>query len=95
MRSRCPADRAADRGAATAELAVAMPAVVLLIALSLGGVGLAGEQVRLQHAAAQQAREAGRQQPGEVVCISVSEPAPPPFGAIVLSARACAPGGGR
>ena len=78
----------------TAELAVALPAILLLVAFCVGAVGIAGQQVRLEHAAAQAAREAGRSQGDEVVCVTLTEPAPPPFGALVLSATGCAPGGG-
>lgn len=79
----------------TAELAVALPAILLLVAFCVGAVGIAGQQVRLHHAAAQAAREAGRTQVDEVVCRTLTEPAAPPFGVLVLSATACAPGGGR
>lgn len=71
-----------------------MPAVVLLIAFCVGAVGLAGQQVQLQHAAAQSAREAGRRQSGPIVCVTLTEAAAPPFAALTLSARSCAPGGG-
>lgn len=79
----------------TAELAVALPAVVLLLAFCIGAVGVAGQQVRLQYAAAQAARDAGRQQSDDVVCVTLTEPAGPPLAALTLSARSCAPGGGR
>ncbi len=85
----------ADRGSVTAELAVAMPAVVLLVAFCVGAVGLAGQQVRLQHSAAQAARESGRQQAHDVVCVTLEEAGAPPFDALMLSARSCAPGGGQ
>ncbi len=88
MRSR------AERGSVTAELAVAMPAVVLILAFCVGAVGVAAQQVRLQQAAAQAAREAGRQQPGEIVCVTLTEPAAAPLSVLTLSARSCAPGGG-
>lgn len=90
MRSRSPD----DRGSVTAELAVALPAVVLVLAFCIGAVGVAGQQVRLQHAAAQAAREAGRRQADEIVCVTLTERAAPPLGALTLSARSCAPGGG-
>ena len=44
----------------TAEFAVAMPAVLLVLATALGGVQLAGLQLRLQDAAADAARALGR-----------------------------------
>lgn len=78
----------------TAELALALPAILLLVAFCVGAVGIAGQQVRLQHAAAQAARDAGRSQSDEVVCVTLTEPAAPPFAALVLSATSCAPGGG-
>lgn len=49
-----------DRGSATAEFAVIVPAVVLLIALTVGGLAAAGRQVRLEQGAAQAARLAAR-----------------------------------
>lgn len=57
MRSRW-ADR--ERGSATAELAVALPAVMLVLALCLGAVHVVGRQVRLTDAAADAARALGR-----------------------------------
>lgn len=84
-----------DRGSVTAELAVALPAVVLLLGFCVGAIGVAGQQVRLQHAAAQQAREAGRQQLEQIVCVTLTEQAAPPLSALTLTARSCAPGGGQ
>jgi hypothetical protein len=49
-----------DRGSAVAEFAVALPAVMLVLAMVLGGVQLAVLQVRLQDAAADAARSLGR-----------------------------------
>ncbi|MRG60454.1 hypothetical protein GE115_11340 [Agromyces sp. CFH 90414] len=49
-----------ERGGATAELAVALPAVVLVLALCLGAVQVIGRQVRLTDAAADAARSLGR-----------------------------------
>lgn len=49
-----------DRGAVTAELAVALPAVVLVLAACLGGLGLGLAQLRAQDAAADAARLLGR-----------------------------------
>lgn len=71
-----------------------MPAVVLLVAFCVGAVGLAGQQVRLQHAAAQDAREAGRQQAAEIVCVTLSEAGAGLFAGLTVTARSCAPGGG-
>ena len=49
-----------DAGTVTAEFAVLLPAVVLIIGCSLGAVGLGGEQLRLQGAAFDAARLLGR-----------------------------------
>ncbi|MGX9348026.1 TadE family type IV pilus minor pilin [Microbacterium sp. KNMS] len=48
--------RASERGSVTAELAVALPAVVLVAALGMAGLGAASRQVQLQDAAADAAR---------------------------------------
>jgi hypothetical protein len=53
-----------DIGTVTAEFAVAMPAVVLILACALGAIGLGGEQLRLQGAAFDAARLVGRGDPG-------------------------------
>jgi hypothetical protein len=50
----------ADRGSATAEFALAFPAVLGVVALLLGGVQVAVLQVRAQDAAADAARGLGR-----------------------------------
>ncbi|MEP6480453.1 MAG: TadE family type IV pilus minor pilin [Rhodoglobus sp.] len=50
----------AERGSVTAEFAVALPAVVLVLACCLSGVQVAGQQLRLQDAAASAARAAAR-----------------------------------
>ena len=49
-----------DRGSAAAEFALAFPAVLGVVALLLGGVQVAGLQVRAQDAAADAARGLGR-----------------------------------
>ena len=51
---------AQDRGSAVAEFAVAMPAVLLVLAMVLGGIQLGALQVRVQDAAADAARLLGR-----------------------------------
>ena len=51
----------------TAEFAVAMPAVLLVLATALGGIQLAGLQLRLQDAAADAARGLGRGESGSTV----------------------------
>lgn len=50
----------------TAELAVALPAVVLLIAMVVGALAAGGLQVRLEQAAAQGSRYAARGEPDRV-----------------------------
>ena len=52
--------RGDDRGSVTAEFAVVVPAVVLVIALTAGTLAAAGRQVRLEQAVAQAARLAAR-----------------------------------
>jgi len=49
-----------DGGSATAEFAVIVPAVVLLIAMTVGALSAVGRQIRLEHAVAQAARLAAR-----------------------------------
>ena len=49
-----------DRGMVTAEFAVVLPAVVLVLALSLGALGLALDQIRCVDAARAGARAASR-----------------------------------
>ncbi|AMB59385.1 TadE family type IV pilus minor pilin [Microterricola viridarii] len=51
---------AGSRGSVTAEFAVVMPALFLVLALCLGAVNLVGQQLRLSDAAADAARAAGR-----------------------------------
>lgn len=53
-------DKRDDRGAVTAEVAVALPAVVLVLAACLGGLGLSTAHLRAQDAAADVARLLGR-----------------------------------
>lgn len=48
------------RGSVTAEFAVALPAVVVVLAACLGGLQVAGHQMRLQDAAAVAARTIAR-----------------------------------
>jgi len=57
----------AERGSVVAEFAVAMPAVLLVLATALGGVQLAGLQLRAQDAAADAARSYARGEPAGVV----------------------------
>lgn len=55
-----PETSEADRGSVTAEFAVALPAVLVILGVCLGGLAAAGQYVLLQDAAAAAAREAGR-----------------------------------
>ncbi|AZH79491.1 hypothetical protein CSX12_14120 [Microbacterium sp. Y-01] len=54
------AGRADERGAVAAELALALPAVVLALLLGAGALGAASRQVLLQDASADAARLLGR-----------------------------------
>ena len=56
MRSRT----AGERGSVTAEFATVVPAIVLVLACCLASVQIAGQQVRLHHAAAEAARSLAR-----------------------------------
>ena len=49
-----------ERGSVTAEFAVALPSVVLVLACCLAGIAVAGQQLRLQDAAALAARTLAR-----------------------------------
>ena len=49
-----------DRGSVTAEFAVAVPAIVIVLALGVGVLGSTATAVRLQHVAAESARLIGR-----------------------------------
>ena len=49
-----------ERGSVTAEFAVALPSVVLVLACCLAGMAVAGQQLRLQDAAALAARTLAR-----------------------------------
>lgn len=59
-RSRLGRDPAAERGSVAAELALALPAVVLTLLLGVGALGAASRQVALQDAVADAARLLGR-----------------------------------
>jgi hypothetical protein len=52
-----------DRGSITAEFVTVMPAVLVILACCLGGLRLAGEQLRLQDTAGLAARAAARGDP--------------------------------
>lgn len=55
-----PPHRDSERGSVAAELAVALPVVVLTLLLGVGALGAAARQVALQDAAADAARLLGR-----------------------------------
>lgn len=91
-----------------AELAAALPAVVLALGIAVGAVAAAATQVSLEQSAGAAARAAGRgddpaaysegaavhvEQQGELVCAVLSQPVL--GGALELTARSCAHGGGR
>jgi hypothetical protein len=99
-----------DRGSVTAELAVALPAVAVVLACCLGGLQVAGTQLRLQDAAALAARALARGDPPSsavalVAGVSLSRSdrgdlvcatlhAPAALG-LTLSATGCSLDGGR
>src|SRR3954447_19403080 len=58
-----PSPSRAEAGTVTAELAVALPAVLLVLAACLGGLRLGAEQVRLADAAGIAARSLARHDP--------------------------------
>ena len=60
-----------DRGSVSAEFAVAIPAVVLVLACCLGAVQVASQQVRLTDAAADAARTLARGDPVAVAAARV------------------------
>ncbi len=60
MRYRSAAKGASELGSVTAEFATVIPAVVLVLAVSLSGLQLATRQLQLQDAAALAARSAAR-----------------------------------
>lgn len=65
-----------QRGMVTAEFAVVLPAVVLVLALSLGALGLAWDQIRCVDAAAAGARAASRGDSAGAVILVASRAAP-------------------
>lgn len=64
----------ADLGSVTAEFAAVVPAVVLVLAVALGAIQIAGEQLRLQAAAASAARALGRGDPNASEAILAVSP---------------------
>ena len=68
--------RFAQRGMVTAEFAVVLPAVVLVLALSVGALGLASDQIRCVDAARAGARAAARGDSAQAVILVASRAAP-------------------
>lgn len=66
----------AERGSVAAELAVALPAVVLTLALGIGALGAAARQVALQDAAADAARVLSRGESDDAAARIVSRTVP-------------------
>ena len=67
----------AEQGTATAELAVALPSLVLVLAVALGAVHLGLDQVRCVDAARLGARALARGEPQGAVLLEVRTAAPP------------------
>ena len=65
-----------DRGSAVAEFAIALPAVLLVFAVMLGGVQLAGLRLQAQDAAADAARSWARGETGGIVAARVARQVP-------------------
>ena len=73
---RRPAGLSDDTGSAVAEFAVALPAVLLVLGMVLGGIELGALQVRLQDAAADAARALGRGDPAAALEARLARQAP-------------------
>lgn len=69
-------ERGGERGSATAEFAVALPAAMVVLVACIGGLQLAGLQLRLQDAAAVAARAAGRGESPATVAARLSGQTP-------------------
>lgn len=76
VRPRPPDGKGDEGGMATAEFAVVLPAVVLVLALSLGALGLAWDQIRCVDAARAGARSAARGDSSQAVIEVASRAAP-------------------
>jgi hypothetical protein len=77
-RRRAPAAR--DTGMVTAEVAVALPALVALLALALGALAVGVAQLRCVDAAREGARAAARGESGDQVQAAIRAAAPPGAG---------------
>jgi len=98
----------ADRGSVTAEFAAVIPAVLLVLACCLAGLQLAGQQLRLQDAAAVTARALARgdsapavagaavvtRVEGQLLCVRLVAASVAPLIPLQLSAESCALRGG-
>jgi hypothetical protein len=73
---RPPGGEAAERGSATVEIAVALPALVLVVAVALWGVSVAAAHVTCVDAARAGARAAARGEPLSAVRAAVLRGAP-------------------
>jgi hypothetical protein len=71
-----PHSGSGQRGMVTAEFAVVLPAVVLVLALSVGALGLASDQIRCVDAARAGARAAARGDSVGAVILVASRAAP-------------------
>jgi hypothetical protein len=71
-----------DRGAVTAETAIALPSLVVVTAVALSGIAWAGQAVRCQNAAGEVARAITREESAERVAELERQALPP--GATVL-----------
>jgi len=71
-----PRVNASDRGSVTAEFALLLPALVLLLALGLGAVQAVLAQVQCVDAARAAARAAARGEPADVVRATAASAAP-------------------
>jgi hypothetical protein len=98
-----------DEGSVAAEFAVAMPAVVVVLALCLGALRLGGAQIELQDAAAATARSLARggalpahsgirvstSVSGDLVCVVMRRSVDLVRLPVEVAARSCAVTGGR
>ncbi|HQG68802.1 MAG TPA: TadE family type IV pilus minor pilin [Rhodoglobus sp.] len=68
--------RADDHGSVTAEFAVALPAVILVLAACLTGMQAVGQQLRLADAAAHAARSLARGESADVAAARAAREVP-------------------
>lgn len=76
MTTRDDGGATAERGSVAAELAVALPAVLLVLLLGVGALGAAARQVILQDAVADAARLLGRGEPADAAARALGAGAP-------------------